>query len=678
MLVTQSSVSSGDSWTVNYNNGQTFEFDMYFSGQWPILYCKNAQDTSVQVWFQGNSVFVKTASGYSQFIGFINANVNNHYKVVCNNTEVSLFSNGNFVGSATDGSFNVPSNNFENHPLAFFLASGETHMTNFSISDSEQNEIPVITSLTVPTTTQIKNTPIEVSAEFTDENMSDTHTATIDWGDGNTTPGSVSEASGLGTVSGSHEYTQGGNYIIKLTVIDQDNAGDDEQAQIHVNLPIIIDRLDNTLTNSGTMYTAVGGFTDIDSTSWVGTVDYGDGSAVQNLQIDQQNHTFSLNHQYNQNAVTAGYTVTLSITDNQGETVSTPPIKVSTILWQNKILSEDDWTVSYNNGQIYEFDLYYDLQWPVLVCKSSGSDNVAVWFQTNEVYAKTSSGYSQKLGNINKDINTHYKVICDNNEVSVYADGNLVGSASDSSMNLAMSNTNNPTVVFLANGNITSMTNFTISTNIFFQVTLTSTADSYIKQGSDNQNEGASTFMRIQSSGHNRGLVRFDESQLESAIGNNENYTAKLQLTISDNGNNWGSGRTVDIHRLTSNWTEGNGFIVGNNPQDRGTGSGVTWACAVDSNIANQNDDCSGSNAWNMTNSSQWPFISGATDTQTISNNQTGIVEFDVTEDVQSFINGSNQNYGWLIKKTEEGQNGMVQFSSKETSNSPKLVITPN
>ena len=207
--------------------------------------------------------------------------------------------------------------------------------------------------------------------------------------------------------------------------------------------------------------------------------------------------------------------------------------------------------------------------------------------------------------------------------------------------------------------------------------TLTPSADSYIKQGSGNENEGASSFIRLQQTGHNRGLVKFDESQIQAAVGSYQNYTAKIKLTISDNGNNWGStGRTINIHRLTQNWVEGNGFIDGNSPSNRGTGSGTTWNCASDSNISNSSANCSGSTQWEMTTSSLWPFISSPTASTNITNNQSGVIELDVTADVQSFISNTNQNYGWILKKDQEGSSGRIEFGSKESMIPPQLVIT--
>jgi len=61
-------------------------------------------------------------------------------------------------------------------------------------------------------------------ATFTDPDTSDTHTATIDWGDG--TPaenGRVTESTGSGSVSGSHVYGDDGTFIVTVTVTDDDD-----------------------------------------------------------------------------------------------------------------------------------------------------------------------------------------------------------------------------------------------------------------------------------------------------------------------------------------------------------------------------------------------------------------------------------------------------------------------
>lgn len=203
--------------------------------------------------------------------------------------------------------------------------------------------------------------------------------------------------------------------------------------------------------------------------------------------------------------------------------------------------------------------------------------------------------------------------------------------------------------------------------------TLTPSADSFIQHNGQNQNEGASPFLELSVVGKERALIQFNESQIQAAIGTDPNYTAALQVTIISNNNKWSTGRPIDVHRMAQAWAEGNGSVNYNGY--RGTGSGVTWDCATDSNIANNSTNCTGSTAWDMIDPGSWPFVSTPTATSTITNNQSGNVSFNVTSDVQAFLNGTTNN-GWIIRKDDESQDGDIQFGSKESSNSPKLVIT--
>jgi hypothetical protein len=61
---------------------------------------------------------------------------------------------------------------------------------------------------------------ILVQSDFTDIDTTDSHTAEWDWGDGITSPGSITKTDGVSTVNGNHTYTQCGTYTIKLRVFD--------------------------------------------------------------------------------------------------------------------------------------------------------------------------------------------------------------------------------------------------------------------------------------------------------------------------------------------------------------------------------------------------------------------------------------------------------------------------
>jgi len=210
--------------------------------------------------------------------------------------------------------------------------------------------------------------------------------------------------------------------------------------------------------------------------------------------------------------------------------------------------------------------------------------------------------------------------------------------------------------------------------------TLTASADTYLRSGAPDTNEGGAPFTMLRASGENRTLVSFSESQIQAAAGTGRLISATLTFPITQNSNNWGStGRTVSVYRLTSPWSEGNGYVQGAQPPNRGTGAGATWNCATDANIATQATDCSGVTAWTMGKPSQpqlHPWVEPATSSALIQNGQTGALSFDVTPDVQAFLAGTAQNDGWIVKKDVEGDSGQVQFGSKEGGSPAQLVLT--
>jgi hypothetical protein len=173
--------------------------------------------------------------------------------------------------------------------------------------------------------------------------------------------------------------------------------------------------------------------------------------------------------------------------------------------------------------------------------------------------------------------------------------------------------------------------------------TLDASADSYLRGGgAENTNEGASTFLRVQRTGNNRALVRFDQATIAGAVSGGTLQAATLRLFIETNNGSWGTGRAIDVHRLLSDWSE----------------PAVTWSCPEDTNLANSSPDCA--SPWNG-----GAFNPTAAASYTQSNALTGVVSIDVTAEVAAFLGGAG-NFGWLIKKREENQNGVVEYTSRE------------
>ena len=86
------------------------------------------------------------------------------------------------------------------------------------------NVAPAVGTITAPLDPQWVGTSVNVNTIFTDPGVLDTHTAVLDWGDGTTSEGVVSETNGSGTVTGSHIYIVAGVYTLTLTVADKDGG----------------------------------------------------------------------------------------------------------------------------------------------------------------------------------------------------------------------------------------------------------------------------------------------------------------------------------------------------------------------------------------------------------------------------------------------------------------------
>jgi len=72
-------------------------------------------------------------------------------------------------------------------------------------------------------------------ATFTDPGTLDTHSATIDWDDGIVEAAVVAEGGGTGSLFGVHSYRRTGDYLVTVTVTDEDGAVGSDNLRVRVN-----------------------------------------------------------------------------------------------------------------------------------------------------------------------------------------------------------------------------------------------------------------------------------------------------------------------------------------------------------------------------------------------------------------------------------------------------------
>ncbi|MEK7084234.1 MAG: DNRLRE domain-containing protein [Patescibacteria group bacterium] len=174
-------------------------------------------------------------------------------------------------------------------------------------------------------------------------------------------------------------------------------------------------------------------------------------------------------------------------------------------------------------------------------------------------------------------------------------------------------------------------------------LTLFPLADSYIYQFTPNSNYGSDPLLHVYPwtpSYSKRSIIRFSLAGIPSEV---TVTSATLWLKENING---GRPRTIAAHRVTRDWTE----------------FGVSWNryTAINPWTAPGGD-------YNQTASAQ---------TQLSWN---GIHEWDgwnLTQDVQDFVNGAAANYGWLLKDVNEDNSQFYwYFPSKESADDPYLSI---
>lgn len=142
-------------------------------------------------------------------------------------------------------------------------------------------------------------------------------TGTIDWGDGTTPTAAsfVSASAGKFNITGTHTYANPGVYTITVNVTDKggSTASVTSTATIGRSTLVVSAGAAGTVSE-GSVFTRSGSFTDSTSaTSWIATVDYGDGSPREQLVLNDR--TFNLAYVY---ANSGSYKVVVIVEDQSG------------------------------------------------------------------------------------------------------------------------------------------------------------------------------------------------------------------------------------------------------------------------------------------------------------------------------------------------------------------------
>ena len=170
--------------------------------------------------------------------------------------------------------------------------TGDNYNVTLTVTDSAQGSDPATHTITInnvtPTVTAVGNQiadegnviDLDPIASFTDPGTDDTHTATIDWGDGIVEPGTVSE--GAGAVAGSHSYLDDGAYTVTVTVTDDDGDTDQDTLIIAVgNAAPFVEAVADQGVNEGSLLalSPIANFIDSgDLDTHSATIDWGDGT----------------------------------------------------------------------------------------------------------------------------------------------------------------------------------------------------------------------------------------------------------------------------------------------------------------------------------------------------------------------------------------------------------------
>jgi Tol biopolymer transport system component/PKD repeat protein len=126
--------------------------------------------------------------------------------------------------------------------------------TEYTANVALLNLAPVLGAVNAPAAPLEVHAVATVSAPFSDAGVADTHTGSIDWGDGSVTVAAIGGSAAAGSASGTHAYAVPGIYTVTVKVTDKDGAASSASYQSIV----VVDRAGDELSGMGIFGSATG------------------------------------------------------------------------------------------------------------------------------------------------------------------------------------------------------------------------------------------------------------------------------------------------------------------------------------------------------------------------------------------------------------------------------------
>jgi len=141
---------------------------------------------------------------------------------------------------------------------------------------------------------------VNISGTYKDAGVADTHTCSFNWGDLQTSAGTVTESNGSGSCSASHAYANAGTYSASVTVTDNDGLSGTAMFNVTVNPKATISSATFSPTSvyEGSPASLRGSISDADTAAThTLTIAWGDGTS-DTINLGAGVTSFAVNHTY--------------------------------------------------------------------------------------------------------------------------------------------------------------------------------------------------------------------------------------------------------------------------------------------------------------------------------------------------------------------------------------------